>query len=166
MSKNIVPPRAKTIPEHLEIHGDVRVDNYYWLNDRENPEVIDYLKQENTYCEGIMAHTKNFQNDLFEEMKARIKEDDESVPYKYNGYWYIVRFEKDKDYPIYTRKKGSLKAEEETLFDCNELAKEHSYFKLSGINISPDNTMTSFGIDTVGRRQYTIQIKNLITVEK
>ena len=165
MSKNIVPPKAKTIPEHLEIHGDVRVDNYYWLNDRDNPEVIDYLKQENTYCEGIMAHTKNFQNDLFEEMKARIKEDDESVPYKYNGYWYIVRFEKDKDYPIYTRKKGSLKAEEETLFDSNELAKEHSYFKLSGINISPDNTMASFGIDTVGRRQYTIQIKNLITGE-
>ncbi len=163
MSKNIVPPRAKTIPEHLEIHGDVRVDNYYWLNDRENPEVIDYLEKENTYCEGIMAHTKDFQNDLFEEMKSRIKEDDESVPYKYNGYWYIVRFKKDKDYPIYTRKKGSLNANEETLFDCNEMAKGHPYFKLSGINISPDNTLASFGIDTVGRRQYTIQIKNLIT---
>ena len=92
----------------LEKHGDKRIDPYYWLNDRENPEVIDYLNKENEYYEKMTAHTKAFQKDLFEEMKSRIKEDDESVPYFYNGYYYITRFEKGKDYPIYARKKGSL----------------------------------------------------------
>ena len=163
MSKDIIPPKAKIIPKRLKTHNDLRIDNYYWLNDRENPEVIDYLNKENTYCDAMMAHTKDFQTDLFKEMKARIKEDDESVPYKYNGYWYIVKFEKGKDYPIYTRKKETLKAKEEILFNCNQMAKGHSYFKLTGISISPDNTKVSFGIDTVSRRQYTIQIKNLVT---
>ncbi len=99
MSKNSVvnPPIAKKIPHELEKHGDVRVDNYFWMKDREHPEVIDYLKAENAYCDAQMAHTKAFQKDLFEEMKARIKEDDSSVPYKYNGYWDITRYEKGKD---------------------------------------------------------------------
>lgn len=165
MSKLIVLPKANKVPKKLEIHGDLRIDNYYWLNDREDPEVKDYLKQENAYCDTMLSHTKDFQTSLFEEMKARIKEDDESVPYKYNGYWYIVKFEKGKDYPIYARKKSTLKAREEIIFDCNEMAKGYSYFKLVGINISPDNTLVSFGVDTVSRRQYTIQIKNLITGE-
>ncbi|BAO77201.1 protease II [Winogradskyella sp. PG-2] len=99
------PPIANKIPHQLEKHGDRRVDNYFWMKDREHPEVIDYLNSENKYCDFRMAHTKNFQKDLFEEMKARIKEDDSSVPYKYNGYWYMTKFEKGKDYPIYTRKK-------------------------------------------------------------
>ena len=163
MSKKIIPPKAKIKPKQLEIHDDLRIDNYYWLNDRENPDVIDYLEQENTYCDAMLSHTKDFQTNLFDEMKARIKEDDESVPYKYNGYWYIVKFKKGNDYPIYTRKKENLDALEEVMFDCNEIAKGHTYFKLVGISISPDNTMVSFGIDTVSRRQYTIQIKNLIT---
>jgi oligopeptidase B len=163
MSKPINPPKAKIVPKQLEIHDDIRIDNYYWLNDRENPEVIDYLEQENAYCDAKLSHTKDFQTNLFEEMKARIKEDDESVPYKYNGYWYIVKFEKGKDYPIYTRKKETLEATEEILFDCNEMAKGHTYFKLTGINISPDNTLVSYGIDTVSRRKYTIHIKNLVT---
>ncbi len=165
MSKDIIPPKAKINPKQLEIHGDKRIDNYYWFNDRENPDVIDYLEQENVYCDNMLAHTNDFQTNLFEEMKARIKEDDESVPYKYNGYWYIVKFEKGKDYPIYTRKKESLTAKEEILFDCNKMAKGHAYFKLVGISISPDNTMASFGTDTVSRRQYTIQIKNIVTWE-
>jgi oligopeptidase B len=163
MIKDISPPIAKKIPKELIVHNDLRIDDYYWLNDRENPEVSNYLEQENAYCENIMSHTKGFQKDLFEEMKSRIKEDDESVPYKYNDYWYIVKFEKNKDYPIYTRKKETLSAKEEILFDCNEMAKDHSYFKLVGISISPDNNLVSFGIDTVGRRQYTLQIKNLVT---
>lgn len=163
MSKELNPPKAKKIPETLEIHGDVRIDDYYWLNDRKDPEVIDYLKRENAYCNAVMSHTKVFQDQLFEEMKSRIKEDDESVPYKYNGYWYIIKFEKNKDYPIYTRKKGRLSAKEEVLFDCNKMAEGHTYFKLTGINVSPDNTKVAFGTDTVGRRQYTIRIKNLIT---
>ncbi|WP_179353659.1 S9 family peptidase [Winogradskyella vidalii] len=165
MTKNlpINPPIAKKIPHQLEIHGDVRIDNYFWMKDREHPEVIDYLNAENSYCDTEMAHTKAFQKDLFEEMKARIKEDDSSVPYKYNGYWYITRFEKGKDYPIYTRKKEALDQPEELLFDCNEMAKGESYFKLSGISISPDNKLVSYGIDTTGRRNYTIHVKNLET---
>lgn len=165
MSTKIQPPIAKIIPHELEKHGHVRIDNYYWLNDRENPEVIDYLNKENDYYNQSTAHTKDFQKVLFEEMKARIKEDDSSVPYFYNGYYYITRFEKGKDYPIHSRKKGSLEANEEIMFDCNEMAKGHSYFNLNGINISEDNKWVSFGVDTVSRRQYTIQIKNLETNE-
>lgn len=165
MPENLPAPIAKIIPKTLEKHGDKRTDNYYWLNDRENPEVIDYLKQENAYYEKMTAHTKGFQKDLFAEMKARIKEDDESVPYLYNGYYYLTRFEKGKDYPIYSRKKGSLSAKEEILFNCNELAKGHSYFQLVGLSVSPDNKFASFGTDIVGRRIYTIGVKNLETGE-
>jgi len=165
MSNSIQPPKAKIIPKQLEKHGHIRTDNYYWLNERENPEVIEYLNQENEYYQQETAHTKDFQKDLFEEMKARIKEDDHSVPYLYNGYYYITRFEKGKDYPIYARKKENLEASEEILFDCNEMAKEHTYFQMVGLSVSDDNQWISFGIDTVSRRQYTIQIKNLVSGE-
>jgi len=160
---DIKPPTADKIEKHLEIHGDVRIDNYYWLNERENEEVIDYLERENDYYDKKTAHTKDFQEDLFEEMKSRIKEDDESVPYKYNGYFYITRFEKGKDYPIYTRKKDSLEAEEEILFNVNEMAEGYTYYSLSGLSVSPDNKLVSFGVDTVSRRKYTLHIKNLET---
>ena len=103
MSKKIITPVANKIPKELEKFGEVRIDNYFWLKDRENPEVIDYLKKENAYYKKMTAHTKEFQKELFEEMKGRIKEDDESVPYLYNGYYYITRFEKGKNYPIYSR---------------------------------------------------------------
>ena len=156
-------PLAKQIPKNLTIHDDVRIDEFYWLNDRENPEVIDYLNKENDYYNAHTAHTKAFQTSLFDEMKSRIKEDDSSVPYKYNGYWYITKYEKGKDYPIYTRKKETLEAEEELLFDCNEMAKDHSYFRLVGLNISLNNNLVSYGIDTTGRRQYTLYIKDLKT---
>lgn len=164
MSK-VNPPVAEKVPFELEKHGDVRVDNYYWLNNREDQKVIDYLNAENAYYEEMTAHTKAFQEDLFQEMKSRIKEDDESVPYFKNGYYYITRFEKGKDYPIYSRKKGSLNAPEEILFDCNEMAEGHSYFNLGGLNVSPDNNLVAFGVDYVSRRQYTIQVKNLKTGE-
>lgn len=165
MTEIMTPPVAAIKPKKLEKHGDVRIDNYYWLNERENPEVIDYLNKENAYYNEMTAHTKEFQKELFEEMKSRIKEDDSSVPYFYNGYYYITRYEKGKDYPIYARKKGSLDANEEIMFDCNEMAKGHSYFQLGGLNISEDNKWVAFGVDTVSRRQYTIQVKNLITNE-
>ncbi len=165
MPENIQPPVAKIIPEKLEKFDDVRIDNYFWLNDRENPEVIDYLNQENEYYHKTTAHTKDFQAALFEEMKARIKEDDESVPYLYNGYYYITRFETGKNYPVYSRKKESLSAKEEIMFDCNMLAEGQSYFKLGGLSISPDNKLAIFSVDTVGRRIYTIQVKNLETGE-
>ena len=165
MSDKLQPPVAKIIPKTLEKHGDKRIDNYYWLNERENPEVIDYLNKENEYYQKSTAHTKPLQDDLFTEMKSRIKEDDSSVPYFYNGYYYITRYETGKDYPIYSRKKGTLEAQEEILFDCNEMAKGHSYFSLGGLNISEDNKWAAFGVDLVSRRQYTIQIKNLETGE-
>jgi len=165
MSKNSSTPIAKTIPKTLEKHGIKRTDNYFWLNDRENPEVIDYLNQENAYYEAKTSSTKSFQKELYNEMKARIKEDDQSVPYLYNGYYYITRFELGKGYPIYSRKKGSLDAKEEVLFNCNELAEGQSYFNLGGLSISPDNKFATFGIDTMGRRIYTLQIKNLETGE-
>ena len=164
--KKINPfPIAKKTSKALTIHNDTRIDNYYWLNNRDNREVIDYLHAENNYTKRMMQHTENFQNVLFEEMKSRIKEDDTSVPYKLNGYWYITKYEVGKDYPIYARKKDTLQANEEILFDCNDMAKDYAYFNLGGISISPDNTLAAFSIDTVSRRQYTIQIKNLITGE-
>lgn len=160
---NLQAPIAKKLPKELSIHNDVRIDDYYWMNDRENPEVIDYLNAENTYFEEMTAHTKDFEQTLFEEMKARIKEDDESVPYKYNGYWYIVKYETGKDYPVYIRKKDTLDNPEELLFDCNAMAIGHDYFKLTGLSVSPDNSMIAFGLDTVGRRNYTLQVKDLAT---
>nr|WP_315151925.1 S9 family peptidase [uncultured Flavobacterium sp.] len=165
MPENSLPPIAKVIPKKLKKFGEVRIDNYFWLNDRENPEVIDYLNQENAYYQEKTAHTKNFQKVLFEEMKGRIKEDDQSVPYLYNGYYYITRFEKGQDYPIYSRKKESLSAKEEILFNCNEMAKDKPYFQLGALSISPDNKLALFSYDIVGRRIYTIQIKNLETNE-
>lgn len=159
--KEIHPPIAERIPKKMEIHGDVRIDDYYWLNDRENPKVIDYLNAENAYYNSMTAHTKQFQEDLFEEMKSRIKEDDESVPYKKNGYYYITKYETGKQYPVYTRKKEKLEAEEEVIVDVNELAKGHDYYALTGLNVNRINTIAAFGIDTVSRRQYDIRFKNL-----
>jgi len=160
---NSAPPSVAKRPERLEKHGDVRIDNYYWLKDRENPEVITYLKAENRYYEQQTAHTKDFQKTLFEEMRSRIKEDDASVPYKRNGYFYMTRFETGGEYPIHARKKESLDADEEVVFNCNEMAKGHDFFNLRGVSVSPDNRLASFGVDTVSRRQYTIQVKNLET---
>lgn len=165
LKNTFIAPQAIKKPKKLVKHKDVRIDNYYWLNDKENPEVIDYLNAENEYTKQIMQPTEGFQKELFEEMKSRIKEDDTSVPYKFNGYWYITKYEKGQDYPIYSRKKETLEAPEEILFNCNDMAKGLAFFNLGSISISPDNTMASFSTDTIGRRQYTIQIKNLVTGE-
>lgn len=162
---SIQPPVSDKINKELSIHNDTRIDPYFWLNDRENPKVIDYLNKENEYLEEVMKPTEKLQNDLFEEMKNRIKEDDESVPYKYNGYWYLSKYRKGDEYPIHSRKKESLDAEEEILFDVNEMAKDHKYFQLGGIKISTNNKLCSFSTDTVSRRIYNIQIKNLETQE-
>lgn len=165
MSKKISAPIAAKKPVELSKHDDIRIDDYFWLNDRENPEVIEYLNQENEYYQQSTAHTKEFQEKLFLEMKARIKEDDTSVPYFYNGYFYITRFETNKGYPIYARRKGSMQSPEEILFNCNELAAGHSFFNLSGVSISQDNKLATFAVDTQGRRIYTIGVKNLETGE-
>lgn len=158
-------PVAKKIHKELVAHGEVRIDDYYWLNERDNTDVIDYLEQENEYYAKLTQHTKDFQQELFNEMKSRIKEDDSSVPYKQNGYWYVTRYETGKEYPIYSRFKGSLDTAEEIMFNGNEMAKGHEYFNIGGISISPDNKLAVFGVDTVSRRQYTLRIKNLETGE-
>ncbi|MFO7719641.1 MAG: S9 family peptidase [Gillisia sp.] len=165
LKKEITPPEAIKITKELKAHDQVRIDDYYWMNNREDPQVINYLNSENDYNEKMTAHTKEFQTKLFNEMKSRIKEDDKSVPYKLNGYWYLTRFEIGKDYPIYSRKKESLDAPEEILFDVNEMAEGFDYYSLGGLNVSPDNKLIAFGVDTLSRRKYTIQIKNLETGE-
>ena len=165
MNKIPTAPVATIKPHSLEKFDDVRIDNYYWLNDPKNPEVIAYLNQENAYYDVMTANTKDFQKELFEEMKSRIKEDDQSVPYLYNDYFYLTRFETGQGYPIHVRKKGSLDANEEIMFDCNEMAKGQSYFNLGGVSVSPDNQFATFAVDKVSRRIYDIQIKNLKTGE-
>ncbi len=156
-------PKATKVPHTLTHLNGKREDSYFWMNMRDTPEILEYLESENSYYEAQTAHTKLFQDSLFEEMKARIKEDDSSVPYKHNGYWYITKYEVGKEYPIYTRKKESLNATEETLLDCNEMAKGFDYFSLGGFSVSPDNSLCIFSTDTFSRRQYTLGVKNLIT---
>lgn len=162
---DLVAPVANKVPKDLTIHGDTRTDNYYWLNERENPEVISYLNSENTYKDEMMSHTKDFQDKLFEEMKGRIKEEDQSVPYKDNGYYYITRYQEGQEYPIYSRKKGHLEAVEEIMLNVNELAKDFSYFNVGSRSVSPNNELLAYGEDTLSRRIYTIRFKNLATGE-
>lgn len=165
MKQQFPSPVAKKIAKKLVKHHDERIDDYYWLNDRENPEVIAYLEQENAYYESVTSDTHDLKEKLFEEMKSRIKEDDSSVPYKYNGYWYATRFEVGKEYPIYTRRFETEDAPEEIMVDCNVMAEGFEYFNLGGLSVSPNNDLAVFGIDTVSRRQYTLGIKNLRTGE-
>lgn len=166
MQKPSIPfPIAKKIRKELRLHDDVREDDYFWLNEKENPSVLDYLKAENTFRESEMKGTEELQKKLFEEIKGRIKEDDQSVPYLKNGYWYYVRYETGKEHPIYCRKKGKLEAEEEILLDVNINAAEYPYYQVTGLSVSSDNKILAFGEDTVSRRIYTIRFKNLETGE-
>ena len=174
MNKDVKTPKAEIQAKSLTIHNSTRIDNYFWMRltdeqkiaknkDAQTQKVEAYLNSENEYFDKVTASTNNFQNELFEEMKGRIKEDDTSVPYFRNQYFYITRFEKGSQYPIYSRKKETLEAKEEVLFNVNEEAEGHEYFQLGGLNVSPDNNLVAFATDTVSRRQYTIQIKNLET---
>ncbi|OWK98502.1 oligopeptidase B [Kaistella haifensis DSM 19056] len=158
-------PKAKKIEKLLEIHGDRRLDPYFWMNERENPEVLKYLEEENAYCDEIMKDTEDFQQLLFDEMKARYKEDDESLPYFFNEYWYLVRYEKGKEYPIFSRKFQTLENEEEILIDVNILAAGEKFFEVGSVAVSPDNKLISYSTDNLGRRIYTINFKNLETGE-
>ena len=159
-------PKAKKINKKLTAHGEVRIDPYYWLNERENPEVIQYLEQENSYCDFVMKDTELLQRELFEEMKSRYKEDDESLPYFFNEYWYITRYEKGTEYPVFTRKYQSQENEEELLLDVNILADGHDFYDVGGISISLNNEIMAYSEDITGRRIYTIHIQNLKTKEK
>lgn len=157
------PPIAQKQPKELTIHGDTRIDNYYWLRNREDSAVIAYLEAENAYREAVMEHTEELQSKLYDEIVGRIKQTDMSVPYRLNGYYYYTRYEEGQEYPIYCRKKGSLEAEEEILLNVNEMAEGYSYYQVAGLSVSPDNKMLSFGVDTLSRRIYTIHFKNLET---
>jgi oligopeptidase B len=159
--KEITPPILKKVPKSLIKFNDERIDNYYWLRERENPCVIEYLNSENDYYKKMTLHTKDFQDKLFHEIKNKIKQEDQSVPYFLNGYWYVTKYKENLDYPIYFRYKDSLKSKEEILFDCNKLAQSHDYFNLSNFKVSPNNKIVAFSVDTVSRRLYTIKFKNL-----
>ena len=158
-------PKAKKIDQILEIHGDQRNDPYFWLKERENPEVISYLEQENAYAEAVLKDTEDFQQLLFDEMKARYKEDDESLPYFFNEYWYIVRYEQGKEHPLFTRKHYTLENEEELLLDVNVLAAAHKFYEVGSVAVSPNNKLISYSSDNIGRRIYELNFKNLETGE-
>jgi len=157
----IKPPVAKVVPKQLEKHGHIRTDNYYWLKERDNPEVLKYLQAENDYTNAVMAHTEGLETRLFNEFKTRIKQTDISVPYKKDGYFYYSRVEAGKDYPIYCRKKGSLEAPEQVMVDVNQVAAGHKFCSLPPPQVSSGQNLMAYAVDTVGRRFYTIHFKNL-----
>jgi len=161
LNNDMKPPVAEKKSKELTIHGDTRLDNYYWLRERENPEVIAYLEAENAYRESLMKETEALQDELYAEIVGRIKQTDESVPYMKNGYYYYTRFEEGFEYPVYCRKKGSLDAEEEVMLNVNAMAEGYTYYSVSGLSVSQNNRYLSFGVDTVSRRKYTIHIKDL-----
>ncbi|MCF6169389.1 MAG: S9 family peptidase [Bacteroidales bacterium] len=160
------PPIAKKIPAEFKEHGNTRIDNYYWLNQREDAEVIDYLKAENAYTKTILKETETLQKKIYDEIVGRIKQTDMSVPYRVKAFEYYTRFEKKKEYPVYCRK--SLKTnggEEEIMLDGNKLAEGHPYFQIGGWEVSHNNQLLAYSVDTVSRRKYTIHFKNLKTGE-
>lgn len=165
MPTDLEPPAAKIEAKELEIHGDVRIDNYYWLKERENQEVIDYLTAENEYTDAMTAHTKKLEDELFEEIKGRIKQTDQSVPYKLDDYYYYTRYEDGKEYPIHCRKKDSMDGDEEIMIDVNKFAEGHEFCSVRGRYVSSEQNLLAFSVDTVGRRLYTLQFKNLDTGE-
>ena len=164
-AKKVEPPKAEKIPKELTIHGHTRVDNYYWLNQRDNPKVIEYLEAENAYKDAVLKHTEELQEKLFDEIVGRIKQTDISVPYKESGYFYYTRFEEGGEYPIYCRKKETMEADEEILLNVNEMAKGYDFYSVAGHTVSPDNKLIAFGVDTVSRRKYTLYFKDLTSGE-
>ena len=159
------PPLAKAIPTILEKHGQSRVDEYYWLSERENPDVLTYLSEENDYARNIMASRAEFEETLFEEIKGRIRQTDASVPYRLDDYYYYTRYEEKREYPLYCRKRETLEAPEEVMLDANVLAEGHEFFSIGGMAISFAQDLLAYAFDTQGRRIYTIRFKNLVTGE-
>ena len=158
-------PLVKAVPKELKKHGHVRIDSYYWLREREDPEVMDYLKRENEYMRAVMAHTEALEKTLFQEIKGRIKQTDMSVPYRLDDYFYYTRYEEGKEYPIYARKKESLDAPEEMMINANVLAEGHEFFSVDTRTVSFGQDLLAYAVDTKGRRIYTIHFKNLNTGE-
>ncbi|MCK6613841.1 MAG: S9 family peptidase [Ignavibacteriaceae bacterium] len=159
------PPAAKKTAKELTAHGDTRIDHYYWLNNREDPEVISYLDAENAYTARMLQHTEKQQEELFEEMKGRIRQNDKSVPYRLNGFIYYTRYEEGKEYPFYCRRALHEGAPEVIMLDVNALSEGYSYYQIGSVQISPDNSIAAYGVDTLSRRIYSIKFKNLATGE-
>lgn len=160
------PPVAPVKPDTMQEFGNTRIDNYFWMKDRENPDVMAYLKAENAYTDTVMAHTRDLQEKLFQEMKGRIKEDDQSVPQLDNGYYYYNRTEKDKQYPIYCRKKGSITSPEEVLFDVNKMAEGTEAYIFADYEITPDNKLAAYSYNTTGSyAEFNLKFRNLETGE-
>ncbi len=158
-------PVAEIRPVTLELHDSKRVDDYYWLRERENPDVIAYLEAENTFTESELSPFKGLHGVLVQEMTARIKQDDASVPYRRGNYYYYTRYEEGNEYKIYARKRGSLDADEEILLDVNKLAGDADYFSVRNVSVSPDDRIAAYGVDAAGRRFYDIFFLDLETGE-
>ncbi len=162
-----LPPIAATRPHEIASPNGNRIDEYYWLRDdtRGNPEVLAYLEAENAYKAAMTAHTKALEDRVYEEIVARIKQDDSTVPYRLRGHWYYTRFETAKEYPIYARKPGSREAPEQLMLDGNQLAEGHAFFQIGATAVAPNNRLLAYVEDTVGRRQFTMRFKDLATGE-
>ena len=159
-----VPPAAEQRPHEVTApHGAARRDEYYWLRDdeRADPAMLAYLEAENDYADAVMAPLADSKAALYEEIVGRIKQDDSSVPYKYKDYWYYTRFEEGQEYPIHARREGSMDAPEEIMLDVNELAEGHDFYQVGNWKVSPDQTLLAYVEDTVGRRQFTLRVKDL-----
>ncbi len=164
-NKDIKPPKAEKKPKEITIHDDTRVDNYFWIRDKENQDVIKHIEAENKYTEEMMRDTKILQEKIYEEFLSRIKETDEEVPVKIDDWLYYSRTEEGKQYGIHCRKKGSLDADEEIILDENELSKGHEFFSLGVFDVSPNHRYLAYSVDLNGSEEYTLQIKDLETGE-
>ncbi len=163
MKTNIVPPEPRKKPVELKKFDDIRIDPYYWLRERENPEVVAYLEEENDYFRKVTSDTEKFKENLFEELKSRLKDEDESVPYKYKQYYYQTKYPKAKEYPVFLRWETGREKDKEIFFDANERAAGRDFYHPGGLKISPDDKILAFGEDFQGRRLYEIRFKNLAT---
>jgi len=162
-SRGPQPPVAAVKPHELTIHGDTRVDDYFWLDERDDPEVLAYLEAENAYLDEMMAHTRPLQETLYDEMVGRIKKDDATAPYELKGYWYYTRYVEGGEYPLYCRRPGTMDGDEQVMLDGNAMGAGEGFFSLRGVEVSPDGKRVAYGVDTVGRRFYTLRIKDLAT---
>lgn len=165
MTTKKIPPTARVVPHELKHHGHTRIDNYYWLRDRDNPDTVAYLEAENAHTKEAMADVQRLEEALFTEIKGRIKQTDMSVPYRQGDYYYYTRYEEGQEYPLYVRKPHSVKHPEELMLDVNLLAEGHQFFAVGGLAVSFGQDLLAYAEDTRGRRVYTIRIKNLVTGE-
>ncbi len=155
-------PATKILHRH-ELHGDVREDHYFWMRERDSAPVLEYLRQENQRTKEALAPVAQLEKKLYLEMRARIKEDDSSVPQRIGGYWYYTRYHEGQEYPIHYRRKETLDAPEQVILDENVLAQGHEYFEVASVDISPDQRFLAYSLDLVGRRIYEIHFVDLET---